>query len=329
MMPGMSELSKKLRLGTRGSLLARTQSGLIAALLQPHLPVGCSIELVTITTSGDKQQEGRLQEMGGVGGGGGKGLFVKEIDEALLEGRVDFAVHSAKDLPMERPAGLTIACTPKREDPRDMWVGRDGITIDALPTGAKVGTASLRRQSQLLSWRPDVSVVTLRGNIDTRLKKVATGVDGISGTFLAASGLIRAGLVPAHAAFLPVDKYVPAAGQGTLAIEARAQDGAIQSLLAKIHDSTTAACLAFERSIVKALAGSCLAPIGVCAQPREQEPGWIVRALVASPDGKAAARCALMAQSADVAALHGLRDTMLKTLAARGAMEILASLPAV
>jgi hydroxymethylbilane synthase len=325
-MRGMNGLPKILRLGTRGSLLARTQSQWVAGVLAPHLPAGCSIELVTITTSGDRRQEGRLQDSGG------KGLFVKEIDEALVakgEGRVDFAVHSAKDLPMERPGELVIACTPKREDPRDVWVGREGMSIEALPAGAIVGTSSLRRQSQLWSWRPDLAVVPLRGNIDTRLKKVAAGVDGISGTFLAAAGLIRAGLVPARggAVFLAVEKYVPAAGQGTLAIEARAGDGAILALLGKIHDAATGACLGFERAIVKALAGSCLAPIGVCAQPREQDPGWIVRALVASPDGKKAARCALMAASAEAGALEELRPLMLETLRKRGAMEILAALP--
>jgi hydroxymethylbilane synthase len=319
----MNELPLILRLGTRGSLLARTQSQMIADLLAAHLPVGegHSIELVTITTSGDRQQGGRLQDSGG------KGLFVKEIDEALVAGRVDFAVHSAKDLPMERPAELVIACTPKREDPRDVWVGREGVSIEALPAGAIVGTASLRRQSQLLSWRPDLMVAPLRGNIDTRLKKVAAGVDGISGTFLAAAGLIRAGLVPAHGVFLPVEKYVPAAGQGTLAIEARVGNLAIRALLEKIHDAATAACLEFERAIVKALAGSCLAPMGVCAQPREKEAGWILRALVASPDGKAAARCALMEASGDAAALQGLQPLMVETLRRRGAMEILAALP--
>ena len=206
---------------------------------------------------------------------------------------------------MERPGELVIACTPKREDPRDVWVGREGVAIEGLTAGAIVGTASLRRQSQLLSWRPDLVVVPLRGNIDTRLKTVAAGAEGISGTFLAAAGLIRAGLVPAHGQFLAVEKYVRAAGQGTLPIEARAGDGAILALLGKIHDAATGACLGFERAIVKALAGSCLAPIGVCAQPREGGSGvdcaggwWRVRM------GRGRARCALMAASAEVGALE-------------------------
>ncbi len=321
-MRGMIPLPKIVRLGTRGSLLARTQSRLVAGMLAPHLPPGHSIELVIITTSGDVQQERRLQDSGG------KGLFVKEIDEALIAGRIDFAVHSAKDLPAERPAELVIACTPEREDPRDVWIGRDSVSIESLAAGACVGTASLRRQAQLLSYRPDLRVVPLRGNVDTRLRKVAAGAEGISGTFLAAAGLVRANLLPPPPAGVPlaIDKYIPAAGQGTLAIESRADRAEVRELLSKIHDATTGACLAFERSIVKALAGSCLAPIGVCALARENDPGWLVRAIVISPDGKQVARCALMSQSARVESLHALQSHMLETLDQRGACAILADL---
>ncbi len=284
----MTALPQTIRLGTRGSLLARTQAQLVADLLLPFLPPRHSIELVTITTSGDQQQERPLQDSGG------KGLFVKEIDDALLAGRIDFSVHSAKDLPAERPAEFLIACTPKREDPRDVWIGKEGISIEDLPKGARVGTASLRRQSQLLSWRPDLQIVPLRGNIDTRLRKVAAGVDGIAGTFLAAAGLMRANLLPPppRGVLLPLDKYIPAAGQGTLALEARADQTELLAILAHLHHAPTAACLQFERAIIKALAGSCVAPIGVYAQPRENDPGWIVRAIVGSPDGKQLARCA-------------------------------------
>jgi len=314
----MTTLPTILRLGTRGSLLARTQSQLIADLLAPHLPPGGghSIQLITITTSGDKQQDKPLQDSGG------KGLFVKELDEALLDNRVDFTVHSAKDLPAERHPSLIIAATPKREDPRDVWIGKDGLSIDQLPKAARVGTASLRRQSQLLAKRPYLQVIPLRGNIDTRLRKVAEGTDGISGTFLAAAGLNRTKLLPPSAILLPTDQFIPAAGQGTLAIEARAADAPLISLLQKIHDSLAAAALTFERRIIATLAGNCLAPIGVCAEPRESNPGWIVRAIVASPDGTRIARSTLMGQSLDDLAPH-----LLDTLKQRGAHDILANIP--
>ena len=313
----MNQLPQVIRLGTRGSLLARTQSGLVAEALKPFLPRGCAVELVTITTSGDRQQDKPLQDSGG------KGLFVKELDEALLERRVDFTVHSAKDLPAERDDGLVIAATPKREDPRDVWVGKDGVRIEELPSGAVVGTASLRRQAQLLARRGALNVMPLRGNIATRLRKVAEGAGGISGTFLAAAGLKRTGLLPAHAVFLETDKFIPAAGQGTLAIEARRSDGALLELLGKIHDETAAACLEFERRVIGKLAGNCLAPIGVCAQPRANDPGWIVRAIVATPDGKRVARATLMAQEEGAGALSGLEGLLIEPWQGRGALEIL------
>ncbi|HVX86209.1 MAG TPA: hydroxymethylbilane synthase [Phycisphaerae bacterium] len=319
----MPALPPILRLATRGSLLARTQSAQVADLLRPHLPPGVRIELVTITTSGDRQADRPLQDAGG------KGLFVKELDEALLAGAADFAVHSAKDLPVERSPDLLIAATPAREDPRDVWIGRGGLAIDALPPGALVGTVSLRRQAQLLARRPDLRVAPLRGNIDTRLRKVAEGVGGIAGTFLAAAGLRRSGLWPPDAAALPTDEFVPAAGQGTLAIEARRSDAALLEVLDKVHDPLTANCLMFERRLVGALAGNCLAPIGVVAQPRgivdgRRQPGYLVRALVASPDGRQMARATLMAQEDDPAALDALGPLLLRTLEARGAREILA-----
>ncbi|MGN6370375.1 MAG: hydroxymethylbilane synthase [Phycisphaerae bacterium] len=313
----MSTLPPVIRLGTRGSLLARTQSQMVADTLTPLLPPGVAIELVTITTSGDKQQDKPLQDSGG------KGLFVKELDEAILAGRVDFTVHSAKDLPAERDERLIIAATPTREDPRDMWIGRDGAFIQQLPAGAVVGTASLRRQAQLLARRPDLRTIPLRGNIDTRLRKVREGFEGISGTFLAAAGLRRTGLVPPEALYLATDQFIPAAGQGTLAIEARRADSPLLELLGKIHDPVAAACLELERRTIAALAGNCLAPIGVCAQPREKDPGWIVRAIVASPDGKRIARAALMERKPGVDALLGLEPLLLQTLKGRGAIEIL------
>ena len=312
-----------VRLGTRGSLLARTQSQLVADLLTPHLQVlslGSRIELVTITTSGDRQQTGALQEAGG------KGLFTKELEQALLDHSIDFAVHSAKDLPVVIPPGLMLACTPEREIPNDIWIGHAGMRMEDLPAGAVVGTTSLRRQAQLMALRPDVKTVVFRGNIDTRLRKVANMEGGVQGTFLAAAGLRRTNLVPANAVQLPTDQFIPAAGQGTLALECRADDAFTRALLGRLHDARTFASLEFERAIIAALAGSCLAPIAVCAEPRKPAdgPGWIVRALVASPDGKAMARATLMTE--DPNGLPELQPLLLQTLESRGAREILARL---
>jgi hydroxymethylbilane synthase len=312
-----------LKLGTRGSLLAVTQSQQIADLLAPHL-AGRTIELVRISTAGDRASDRPLQAEGG------KGLFVTDIEDALRAGTIDFAVHSAKDLPMGDPPGLVIAATPPRADPRDVWIGHNHLTIAQLPPGATVGTASLRRGAQLLMLRRDLNVIPFRGNIDTRLKKVAAG--DVHGTFLAAAGLIRAGLLPAHAVPLPVTDFVPAAGQGILAIQARADDPIMLPLLAHINDAATRAALDFERHIVAALAGNCLAPIGVCAQPRLDPathsplPGWIARAIVALPDGSDAARATLMDQTT-APPLQTLAPLLLDTLRKRGAAAILAAAP--
>ncbi len=335
MPPAALHLPPLLRLATRGSLLARTQSQLVADLLAPRLPPGTRIELLPLTTTGDRLSA-RLAAPAATPGptppaAFDKGLFTKELDEALLAGVADFAVHSAKDLPVLRPVGLALAATPPREDPRDVWIGTGGVPLDALPAGARVGTTSLRRRAQLLALRPDLDIRPLRGNIDTRLRKVAAGADGIRGTFLAAAGLNRTGLLPVGAQLLPVDRFVPAAGQGTLAIETRAEDAPLRALLAHIHDPLVAACLAFERRLVAALNGSCLAPIGVIAQPRGivegvRQPGYLVRGIVASPDGRQIARAVLMAQEDTFAALDDLSPLLLRTLESRGAREILASL---
>ncbi len=327
-----------LRLATRGSLLARTQSQLVADLLAPHLPPGTTIELLPLTTTGDRlsaslasppnpptAQDSALSTQDS-----NKGLFTRELDEALLANRADFAVHSAKDLPTHRPPGLVLAATPVREDPRDVWIAKEGLSLEELPAGATVGTTSLRRRAQLLARRPDLAVIPLRGNIDTRLRKVASGAEGIAATFLAAAGLNRTGLLPPTAIALPTDQFVPAAGQGTLAIECRADHADLRALLAAIHDPISFACLTFERRLIGGLAGSCLAPIGVIAAPRgtvngQRQPGYLVRAIVASPDGRQVARAALMTQDDHPDALHALSPLLLQTLESRGARQILAA----
>ncbi len=308
--------SKPIRIGTRGSLLARTQAGMIRNQLLP-LAGGRPVELVIISTSGDQLANQPLAQIGG------KGLFVKEIEAALLAGEIDLAVHSAKDVPVEIPDGLSLSATPPREAPNDVWFGHAGQSILKLPRGAVVGSSSLRRQSQLLMLRPDIQVQPLRGNIDTRLKKVRDGV--IAGTILALSGLRRAELLPAEATILSEDEFIPAAGQGTLVLETRTDDAIIRTVLNLIHDVQTAAALAFERGIVRRLAGDCLAPIGVCAMPRTAagQKGWIVRAIAARPDGKACARAALLTDDPSINGLNALYQPLLNALESRGAREIL------
>ena len=313
-----------LKLGSRGSLLATTQARQIIALLQPFL-AGRKIELVIITTSGDKTTDAPLAQSGG------KGLFIKEIETELLAGRIDLAVHSAKDMPTDIPHGLVIAATPPRQPPNDVWIGHAGLALADLPSGAVVGTSSPRRQAQVLARRADIQVRPLRGNIDTRLKKVRDGA--VAGTLLAQAGLIRADLLPPEGRILPCDEFIPAAGQGTLVIEARWDDALVCTLAKAIHDRATFAALDFERTLVRALAGHCMAPIGVCAQPRGivegvAQPGWIVRAMVATSDARLIARGTLLTEKPSAAGLNAMLKPLLEMLQSRGSDEILAHIAA-
>ncbi len=291
-------------------------------LVKPRPEIAPEIELVFISTSGDQQPDRPLAESGG------KALFIKEIETALLEKRIDLAVHSAKDLPVQLAPGTLIAAAPLRADPQDVWIGFQNRTIAELPRQAVVGTSSLRRQAQLLAIRPDLMVQPMRGNIDTRLRKVRDGA--FAGTFLAKAGLDRTELLPAQAVILPLDEFIPAAGQGILAVQARQDDMAMRSAAATINHAPTAAALDFERRVIAALSGNCLAPIGVCATARgnisNQLEGWMVRAFVATPDGKKMARAALYTQDASAGGLNSLYDLLLTTLKQRGADEILALL---
>ena len=268
-----------IRIGTRASKLARTQSGhmqqrIAAALGAPPGRADHVAPLVLITTSGDRIQDRRLLEAGG------KGLFVKEIEEALLEGRIDCAVHSMKDMPAELPAGLVIGAIPEREDPRDALVSRGGESLDVLPRGARLGTASLRRQAQALYRRPDLRIEMLRGNVDTRLAKLEAGeFDAI---ILAAAGLRRLGLEDRITEFLDPLEAPPAPGQGALAIEARAAD-ASAPWLAQLHHGPTAIAVGAERGALEALEGSCRTAIGAHARLVGRRLSLIVEAL--APDG--------------------------------------------
>jgi hydroxymethylbilane synthase len=230
-----------------------------------------------VVTSGDRIQDRPLSEVGG------KGLFVKEIEEALLEGRADFAVHSMKDVPGSLPAGLVLACVPGREDPRDVLLAPRHGTLDALPRGARVGTSSLRRMVAIVARRPDLQVVPLRGNVDTRVRKVDAGeCDAI---VLARAGLVRLGLEGRATEVLATDISLPAPGQGALGIECRTDDAEIRALLGRAHDSAVARCVAAERGVLEAVGGDCKTPLGAYA---ERVGGELrLRAFVARADGSA------------------------------------------
>ena len=261
-----------LRIGSRGSQLALWQANHIAALLRER---GHEVELEIIKTAGDKITDVALAKVGI------KGMFTKEIEEALAEGRVDLAVHSLKDLPTEVPAGFEIAAITKREDPRDVFCSRKFASIDDLPHRARVGTSSLRRQAQLKALRPDLEIYPLRGNVDTRLRKLESGeYDAI---ILAAAGLNRLGKGELVRQVIPADVMCPAAGQGALAIEIRAGDVATRQHLSFLDDSTARATTTCERALLSKLCGGCQVPIGALAQARN---GHLhLDAIVAYPDG--------------------------------------------
>jgi hydroxymethylbilane synthase len=259
---------------TRRSVLALAQCRAFVARLRAAVP-SLEAQELQIVTSGDRIQDRPLSEVGG------KGLFVREIEEALLERRADFAVHSIKDLPATLPLGLVVACIPGREDPRDVLVAPRHGTLDALPRGARVGTSSLRRAVTVLARRPDLQIVPMRGNVDTRLRKVDAGeCDAI---LLARAGLVRLGIDARATEVLSVDVSLPAPGQGALGIECRSDDEDMRAILSTLHDTAMGMCVAAERAVLEALGGDCKTPLGAHA---ERIDGKIrVRAFVARPDG--------------------------------------------
>lgn len=243
------------------------------ALTETH--PGLQAEELQIVTSGDRIQDRPLSEVGG------KGLFVKEIEEALLDGRADFAVHSIKDVPSVIPPGLALVCIPRREDPRDVLVAPRHGRLAALPHGAKVGTSSLRRAVSLRAARPDLEIVPLRGNVDTRLRKVDAGeCDAI---VLARAGLVRLGLEARETDVLDPSLSLPAVGQGALGIETRSDDEATRSLLAALHHLETAICVWAERGVMEALEGDCKTPLAAFALRVGDE--LRLDAFIAAPDG--------------------------------------------
>jgi hydroxymethylbilane synthase len=275
----MAQSATPLRIGTRGSPLALVQARtvrerLAAALGRP----ADTIELKIIRTTGDTIVDRPLAEEGG------KGLFTKEIEEALIRGDIDLAVHSAKDMPTFLPKGLILAACLEREDPRDVFISAKAKTIAALPQGAKVGTASLRRQAIMKRARPDLEVAPLRGNVETRLRKLDDGeADAI---ILALAGLRRLGLEGRATRIMSADEFLPAAGQGAIAIETREDDAETRALLAKIDHSDTLTAVAAERAFLAVLDGSCKTPIGAHAIIEGETLRF--RGLIARPDGSAA-----------------------------------------
>lgn len=266
------------RLGTRGSPLALAQAHELRARLaaaHPALAAEAAVEIVVIKTTGDKVQDRTLAEIGG------KGLFTKEIEEALLDKRIDAAVHSMKDVPTWLPDGLTIAAILPREDPRDVLLAPGAISLAALPKGAVVGTASLRRQAQVKRLRPDVMVNPLRGNVGTRLKKLADGQ--IDATLLAAAGLRRLGLEDRITSLMETHDMLPAVAQGAIGIEIRDGDSATRDLVAAVNDATTQTCVSCERAFLKVLDGSCRTPIAGLAVLNGEHLSF--RGQILLPDG--------------------------------------------
>lgn len=266
--------NRVLRLGTRGSKLATTQSGMVRDLL---IAAGHPCELIIVKTSGDRIQDRSLADAGG------KGLFTKELEEALLDNRIDLAVHSMKDVPVEMPDGLILATILEREDPRDAFLSHKASALADLPQGARMGTSSVRRQAQLLRARPDLEIGLLRGNVDTRLGKLDSGeLDAI---LLAFAGLKRLGLGDRPTALLEPDVWLPALAQGAIGIEIREDDAATHAAVAPLHDPATAIALSCERGFQAALDGSCRTPIAGLAQ--HSDGHLVFRGEVISPDGRA------------------------------------------
>ena len=267
-------MKRTVRIGTRGSTLAVWQAGWVKQQLEAHWP-DLRVELVPITTSGDRIQHVSLARIGG------KGLFVKEIEQALLAGRVDLAVHSVKDLPAELPPGLSLSTIPEREDPRDVLISAGGSSLADLPVGTRVGTSSLRRQALLLHLRPDLRIEVLRGNVETRLRRQLEG--RVDATILAAAGLKRLSLRLKNGVPLDAEEFLPAIGQGALGIEIRAGDE-VAALLAPLHHPETAWAVEAERAFLSGMGGSCRTPLA--ARATVANGSLRLAALVASPDGK-------------------------------------------
>lgn len=284
---------RPLRIGTRGSALAQAQARLAVERLRAAHPDLPTPEIVVIKTTGDRVQDRPLAEIGG------KGLFAKEIEAALLEGAIDFAVHSLKDLETRLPQGLIVAAVLTRADPRDALIAPNAKSLADLPRGARVATGSIRREAQLRALRPDLELAALRGNVDTRLAKLRAGA--ASATVLAMAGLARLGLAVPEATPLDPDIFLPAPGQGLIALECRAIDAGTRAVLEAAGDPAATAAMQAERALLAGLDGSCRTPIGALAEPHEG--ALRLRALLARADGTLLLRTERRGAASDAAAL--------------------------
>jgi hydroxymethylbilane synthase len=304
--------NSRVVIGTRGSPLARWQAEHVADRLRAAHP-GLEVTLSIIVTEGDRFQTGPLIEVGG------KGVWVKDIERALLEGTADLAVHSLKDVPAELAEGLALVAIPPRADPRDALVSRSGAGLAGLPAGARVGTSSLRRVCQLAVARPDLAVELLRGNVDTRLRKVAEGI--VDAAVLACAGLDRLGHGARIAERIDPEVMLPAIGQGALALEARARDQRVRALVRPLSDAAAEITVAAERALLAGLGGSCRTPLGGHATLAGDR--LTVRGLVGRPDGSEMLREVIEGSAAEAA---DLGTELARRLRARGADRILAEL---
>lgn len=313
---------RKIVVGTRKSALALTQTNQVIAQLEQICQrdgIECEFVVHTIVTKGDQILDVTLSKVGG------KGLFVKEIEQALLDNVIDIAVHSMKDMPADLADGLTIGAIPERVDARDCLISLNGLGIDALPVGARVGTSSLRRACQLKFHRPDLQVESIRGNIDSRLKKLES--EGFDAILLAAAGLHRMGWTARVSAFLSAGVCVPAVGQGALGIECRAGDGFMLDLLSRFQHEATARCVRAERSFLRSLHGGCQVPIGAYAQeaaPEAVTSGGeadviTLTGIVGSPDGAVLLRATVSGTQPEALGIE-----LAEILKEQGAEQILA-----
>lgn len=302
-------MKSKIIVGTRGSKLARWQAEHIADRLRQNNP-GLVVELKHIITTGDTILDVPLAQIGG------KGLFTKELELAMLAGEIDLAVHSLKDVPTELPAGLILAAMTERCDPHDAFVSLKYASVAELPQGASLGTSSLRRAAQLLRLRPDLKIVSLRGNLDTRLKKLDEGqFDAI---VLAAAGLRRLGWADRITSLLSAQQCLPAVGQGVLAIEARADDQDVLKLIEPFNDASILACVTAERKFLETVQGGCQAPVGIFGRIEAEK--LILQARILSLDG---VRCVEGQSSGDPLDAGLLGQQLAQQLLAGGAQEIL------
>ncbi len=308
-------MTERVRIGTRGSLLARTQAEGIAAAIR-RISSTLTVEVIPIRTQGDTAPSSSPLPAGG------KGLFVKEIEEALLAKQIDLAVHSAKDLPAALPSGLTLAAVPEREDPRDVLIAKEGRPVRDLPPGARVGTSSIRRRAQLLHVRPDLVIVPLRGNVETRIRKLES--EPLDAIVLAAAGLHRLNLGRCVTEYLDEETCLPAIGQGALGLEIRTEDREMAVLLDPLDHPPSRRALTAERAFLRHLGGDCQTPLA--ARGRIEEKKLILTGLVASRDGKILLRDTVAGRPDEA---EDLGRQLADRLREKGAQEILSEAAAV